>query len=797
MKRRDIIKLVPLSIFGFAASSIKFQSSKSQSSSKDSNSSTAYAQVKQYNGTPTLFLDGQPTYYSGMWVSAPSPDHWGHVEWSAEHPTSGNANTAQRTAETGIHIYVFDVGREWCGPQEGHSGHFNFSDVEASFGRILKTDPQARLHLRIQLEQGGFRGGKEGWWNKVYPEECEITTEGKRPEQSYASQVWRKEAKDFLKSYIEHIKSIGMAEYIIAYQVMAAQSGEWTKWSSAGTEHCGDYSEPMRRHFRAFLREKYNGDVSALKKAWNSPVITFDTAEVPSQNEQLQTKHYTFRDPSSEQKVIDYFTCLANLCSGLIIDFCQTIKEGTNNKAMAGVFYGYTLFGAYNQGFFGERSKGSGFYGETGEGNSTAYSKIQRSGHLAVHRVLDSPFVDFVVSPICYGFRGIGGDGFGAYLTESVRLHGKLCIAEDDVRLHDTPPSRLQSPPRYGRTKNLKESIAVLRRNFGRALIHGQGIWRAPIADSSLYPTLKRFNDLGTFALHLDRIPSAEIALFVDEESIMYETLKYNLNLANIPNQILQGVSRLGAPTDFYLLDDFIEGKLSPYKLYIFLNSFRLDTTRREKLLRELRQDGRVALWIYAPGYIKGNPSLKNMTELTGFKFAMGELPWSTFMHIVDFDHPITAGLPQDLFWNFNSSLGPLFCLDDSDARTLCNIVFSQGCCAPGMGVKVFPEWTSIYCGMPNLPAPILRGIARFSRVHIYSEAGDVLHASRQLLCVHTVSGGNRTFHLPQVVDEVYDLFNNKSIARNTGKFQVILSPASSEFYYTGDARTLSKMKIS
>ncbi len=184
------------------------------------------------------------------------------------------------------------------------------------------------------------------------------------------------------------------------------------------------------------------------------------------------------------------------------------------------------------------------------------------------------------------------------------------------------------------------------------------------------------------------------------------------------------------------------------------------------------------------------------MTEVTGFKFAMGELPWPTFMHIVDFDHPITAGLPQDLIWNFNSSLGPLFCLDDSDARTLCNIVFSQGSCVPGMGVKIFPEWTSIYCAMPYMPAPVLRGIARFSKVHMYSEKGDVLHASRQLLCVHTVAGGNRTFHLPRVVEEVYDLFNNISIAQNTNKFKAILSPASTELYYTGDTRSLSKLQI-
>ncbi len=476
----------------------------------------------------------------------------------------------------------------------------------------------------------------DGWWQKVYPDECEVTTEGKRPEQSYASLVWQKEAKEFLQKYIEHIRNIGLEKKVIAYQVMAGQSGEWTKWSSSGTEQCGDYSEPMKRHFRNFLKEKYRNDLQAFKTAWNNPDITFETAEVPKQAEQLQTTHYDFRDPKYEQHVVDYFSCLANLCADHINEFCKVIKEAVNNKALAGVFYGYTLNAPYNQDFFGEKE--SSFGGNTGEGNK--YSKIQRDGHLAFMKVLKSPYVDFVISPVSYGFRGIGGDGLTTYLTESVRMHGKLGIVEDDIRLHDTPPARLKEPLIYGRTRSLQESISIMRRDFARALIHGQGIWRAPVADQQLYPTLKRFNELGTFAMQLDRKPSADIAVIVDEISMMYETPKYNLDLACVSNQIYQGIARLGAASDYYFLEDFLEGKLKPYKLYVFLNAWYLDGTQREKMKTQLKRGGGTALWIYAPGYIKDRPSLENMSELTGFKFAMGQLPWPAFMYVTNFEHP-------------------------------------------------------------------------------------------------------------------------------------------------------------
>jgi hypothetical protein len=244
-----------------------------------------------------------------------------------------------------------------------------------------------------------------------------------------------------------------------------------------------------------------------------------------------------------------------------------------------------------------------------------------------------------------------------------------------------------------------------------------------------------------------------------------------------------------------FLLQDFIEGRLRPYKLYIFLNSFRLDKTRRQALNRELRQDGRVAVWIYAPGYMEEGPSLEHMQELTGFKFALGGQPWGPLLHIVDFTHPITAGLPQDLFWGTNSKLSPVFFLEDPEARVLGQVVFSEGNCKPGMGVKTFPGWTSIYVAAPNLPAPVLRGMARFAGVHLYNQEGDVLYATRDLLAVHTVSGGERTFSLAREVEEVYDLFERKTIARNTQEFRVRLLPASTALFYTGASALLSRLK--
>jgi len=377
--------------------------------------------------------------------------------------------------------------------------------------------------------------------------------------------------------------------------------------------------------------------------------------------------------------------------------------------------------------------------------------------------------------------------------AESARIHGKLVLVEEDIRLHYGPYHT-----RYGRAGNPQESITLLRRNFAQFVTHGQGAWwmdRLIADDPALFSELKQFDELGTFALHTNRSSVAEIAVLLDDESFYYGTVKNNLDVPLIFQQKLQGLSRLGAPYDVCMLNDFIEGRLRPYKLYIFLNAFRLNDARREALNHQLRRDGRVAVWLYAPGYIKNDLSIEYMTELTGMKFAMSKNPWSVSMHILDFTHPITADIPQDLFWGSDTLISPVFYLEDADVRVLGQVVHSEGRCVPGMGVKVFKDWTSIFISAPDVPAPVLRGIARFAKVHLYNAQGDVLYASRDLLGVHTVSGGDRIFRLPRKVQVVYDLFEKRVIAHNTDNFQVTLSPVSTVLYYTGNKKLLSALE--
>ena len=727
------------------------------------------AQIKPYNGVPTLFLNDEPIFAGHQWLSTnPGPNGF------------PSAECVKQFGEAGVHLNAIAVAGSpdwcgyWCGPREGQPGQYDFSMVEPQMRAILKEDPQALFHLRIYFETGP-------WWNELHPDECEIGSDGKRLNQSYASEVWRRDVKDFLRAYIDHLKHIGLYDRVFAYQVQAGICGEWIKNTTSMQPIFGDFSQPMRRHFRQWLRQQYHTDAE-LQAAWANPGITLQTAEVPSGEQQLNAKHYMFRDPSREQAVIDYYRCLAELVADDMIDFCHTVKELTDGQALAGAFFGYLMDLAWNDCFFGADIDGG-------------YSTIQRCGHLGLRRALEAPDVDYLVSPYGYAFRGLGGDGLPMPPTESVRLHNKLYILEEDSHLHNE-----QDPT--GRNFNRKHTLSIYQREFNQTITHGLGIWwfadwpagSYAQQNPSFQPWLIKFRQLGTWAMQLDRSPRSEVAVLVDDESFMYESLRNSVDLPLIFRQRVTSLARFGAPHDVYLLNDLLDGKLPDYKLYIFLNPFHLDDTRRRKLRQQVCRDGKTALWLYAPGYLKDTPALSNMTDLTGFSFDKWDPPWGQLMHVTNFAHPITQNVPQDLFWGSSAPIGPNFHVQDDDAIELGQLVYTLGRCKPGFALKEMDGWNSVYLSSPDVPAPVLRGIARHAGVHLYSEAGDVLHATPDLLGIHTVSGGPREFRLPRRTEVVYDLYQDKLIVQDTNCFNVTLPPASSALYYTGSRDLLKSL---
>ncbi len=745
------------------------------------------AHVRPHNGAPTLFLDGQPVYANLQWIGGFTLSDPKSVELT---------QTAMRAfAQAGVHLYTLDgLNNDWSGPREGSDLTWDFTDNGPRLQKAVDADPEALFNLRLMFET---RHLLNNWWNKQHPEEVEVLSVFEANSASYASKVWHQDVKDLLTALVAHLRQAGMYDRVIGYQMCTGTCGEWIKsWSSMDIAN-SDFSAPMVAYFRHWLTQRYSTD-AALQAAWGQETVTLATAAVPTGDEQDTTSHYYFRDPNRERNVIDFYEAYAELCADTLLDFCHTIKELTNGDKLTGAFYGYIMELSWNDTFFTDGHRGSGPVGLA----ASEVSTVQRSGHLGLAKALRSPDIDFFVSPYTYGFRGLGGDGLAMQPSESLRLHNKLYWFEEDTLMHNNFDPRKRMHP-------IKHSLAIYKRNFAEVLTHAQGItWlendyfaEDPSIVDEFHALQARFHAIGNWAVQFDRKPSAEVAVFLDDESYFYEANKNGLSLPLIWHQRLMNLNRFGAPHDMYLFNDLLEGRLPEYKLYIFLNIFHLNNARRAALQQQLRRAGKTALFLYAPGYLNeddaANPfSRDHMTDLTGFKFGQTSSYWTPMMHVTAYDHPITQGVSQELFWGASRSMAPTFHLEDDDATVLGEIIGSLGRNQPGLGVKTFNAgtpnaWNSIYSALPNVPSPVLRGIARFAGVHLYNEDGDVLYATPRFVSAHTTSGGPRAFKLPQSVEVVYDLYNRRLLGQNTAEFCTQLPPASTSLFYTGPAASL------
>ncbi|MCE9613601.1 MAG: hypothetical protein K8T26_04950 [Lentisphaerae bacterium] len=759
-----------------------------------------FAEVKIHQGTPTVFIDGQPSPYHLAWLQTPDRQNLDSFKRVV-------AATARRT---GVHLYAFENGTvsmgrgpAWIpGPREGHADDYDLDAIAGDFLPILDADPEARFHVRLYMEFSP-EWATDHWWPRRHPEECVINNVGWQKEQSFASLVWRAQVKDFIRRFVAHVERLGLLDRIVAYQVNAGSTCEWFKYCLQVGDLCGDYSPPMQRYFREFLRQRYGRDEAALRQAWADPNVTFETAEVPSHALQFAAGHYLLRDPATEQRAIDYLRATSALHAELIEEFCAEVKAATQRRALAGVFCGYWIGFQLNSDYFRDGTDLPG-----------AHTRLQRTGHLGFHRMLQCPDLDFFVSPLDYGFRGIGGHAAAMIPNGAVHAHGKIYIQENDERCwHPTLRD-------YGAVRSGAEYRAVYRRTLADAITSGMGTWSTampwlvhkaehlsgdpggmmhsdtvkelPAAECSRcvdeYAACHRVD---CFALGVDRTPVAEICVLLDDESFYHQTYLKNLELPSVYQMGLRTLPHLGAPAEFHVLNDFLAGRLRPFKLYVFVNALQLDDARRAQLKRQLGRKGphrRVALWLYAGGVLNRDLSVDHMADATGFRCAMTLTPWGPFMNITDFTHPITRGLPEDLTWGTDLNVSPTFTVRDPGARALGNVIHAQGRCAEGFAVKEFARWRSVFCATPNIPPAVLRGVARYAGVHLYSEAGDVLYAGRELLAVHTVSGGARTFRLPRKAGVVVDLFTRKVVARNTRSFTVKLPTVSTTMWYTGPA---------
>lgn len=739
-------------------------------------------EVRDLNGAPALFVDGKP-FFTTM-IMAP---------WHLYESTEQGQVKLRAEVESGYDLHstcdeltLRDFEKMWTGP-----GQYNYELVDAKLRAIQQYHPNAFIFFKLYVQA-------PGWWVQSHPEEWVHYASGYEPDRSqgvtvnngakestfisYASKPWQEDAKKMLEDFIHHLETAPGGDRVIGINVMNGHCQEWHYWGTI-FGLMPDTGPVMTHHFRGWLKEKYQSD-KALQEAWKDPGVTFETAQVPGVDLRQNSKNMFFRDPLQEAPVIDYQRCQHQLTADVLVDFCRVVKEASNNRLLAGAYYGYLFHCPWYP-----------------EGLS-----------LGIHRVLESPYVDFLASPSNYNdwlARGLGGDSMVRGLPETVKAYGKLYISESDEGTYSTD-IKYRACEQFA---NWAESIANTRKIFGQVLIRNTGNWWWDWEDNfGLYvhpenvQTLKEIKQIADTSLQGDRHSAAEVALVYSLDTLYYTSSSNgmaNWEFIDIPTHVL---ARSGIPFDIITDREVGKSTLPDYKVLIFTQLFFADQAVRTRIHETLKKTHATALWVYAPGYVTPEGlSLEAMKDLTGFQFAREdkeaaqqiELVTSTHTILKDFDPTgsimgIEIGKGSDnkvdicqnrkdfRIGGRNSVVGPTFWVNDPDCTVLGNLA---GTSHTGLAVKKLPEWTSIYCSAIPTSTLLIRRIAEQAGVHIYNATDDVFMANHQFLCLTTRDrSGQRTVSLPGRFD-IQEVFSGQVLGKETDHFEFDLQPRSTVYF--------------
>jgi beta-galactosidase len=527
---------------------------------------TPTASIKTRFGVPALFIDDKPfapfAYMSYL----------------------GEERHYQEAAAAGIHLYCFPaylgdrginsnsgIGPFRPGIWRGES-EFDFSSIRTDFAKILKADPDALVIIRFHLDP-------PSWWEMANPEACCLLPDDQTFRQCFASPVWQSATGEALRHCLSWLLQSDYSHHLIGIHVAAGGTEEWF-YHFQGSFY--DRNPARTRAFQAWLRKRYQND-TGLRSAWHDPNVTIETARPADISGSDRSR--TWRDPNREQARIDSFRFHAQTMVDNISMFCGLVKEVSQGRLLTGAFYGYHFF-----------------------------VTDPRRGHGALHGLLSCPELDYLSSPNAY-HRVVGEDWPPMVALNSVQLHGKLWLAENDTRTSVTtllkdrapdicPPGHYASGVWLG-PSDIETSVAFLWKNSARMLTHGYGGWWFDMWGGWFSaPELQQVLQL---TQHLwEKYPSetidamaAEVCVVVDEELCFRDA-----SLGRLSGEILSNgyaLAKTGAPYELYLRQDLTALDTKRYRVLWFLGLPELQA-REMAELRLRQRSGRLLLWTHPQG---------------------------------------------------------------------------------------------------------------------------------------------------------------------------------------------------
>ncbi len=712
------------------------------------------SKIEQYNGTPTLMIDGEP--YGSFFYLRPDLDVY----------LSTDAET--RIYKSDLDLYITYGGSLYKGGANGSNpiwredGTIDYDAFDSTIFDTLAANGSAYVMVNI----GMFA---PVWWLNSHPDDVALSlgTDGKQYPQSdvsMSSETFRKEAGGVLRKLIKHMKTQTYYNRVYGIKISGGQTYEWMNWG-VGDKYGPDFSKASKEGFKKYLKNKY-GTVEALRKAWGNNSVDFENAPSPTYYDMsyLNSENKSLYLGSIEsgkfpQNMVDWNLWLSEAVTDSFLYYCKIAKEETDNNLIVGGYNGYIW--TFN-----------------------SYDAIGKS-HTSFDRVLDSEYVDWIASPENYGERMLGESNTYMTMTGSVMSHGKIYIAEQDNRtcLSTTYASSWDGEWSFstGVEHTLQNTIFAEKRDFAHALTDGSGEWLYDmyggwLDDDQIYDFIKDSKAEFDFSLNIDKNNLNDVAVIVGDQSYAYmcadtkNNMQYTINYALLQIQ-RKHLAAMGAGYDTYVMSSFLDNKVPEHKVYIILSPTQIDAEMNEALNKYLKVNDHCVVWVYLPGISDGSGyNLDNVKSVTGFAIDAVEKQTSLQVEITDNNNPVTKGL-KGVVYGDKTPLGisPVtYIKDTADVTVLgTNVELKKA----GLGIKDMGSWTSIYSAAPCITVDVLRNILKMTGCHIYSESnGDIVYNNSNYVALHSSDSGEKTISLPEN-HSVYDVYEEKFVSMDTNKF--------------------------
>ena len=653
--------------------------------------------------------------------------------------------------EAGIRFFTLLAHLPW----RMRSGERRYDILDGVLAMVAENAPEAMVLPRLIFSPPMS-------WERAHGDEMTLYADCETGDVSFASrEFWEGDADATLRAAVEHIAQGPHASRVFGFYL---EHAEWLYEKGRGY----DVSAANESGFRAWLRDRYNGNEVALRAAWHDGAVTFDAAPIPAFPP--PPGNTLFFGPR-ETRWSDFHEYSSDIVAQAIVRLGKAVKEASGGRSAVAVSYGYTL-----------------------EINRAA------SGHYALRQILDSPNIDILTGPISYSGRTPGGSATFPAPIDSVTLAGKLWVSEDDSKTYlagETPDTYNPKIP------TLEGTRAVQARNFGAALARGTGIswmdlWgEGWLDDAEIWKGIAYLRNVAD-AIATRRhspdstgLPSPDVAVIVDERSF-FGVRSDEFLLGHLVAQQRDTLLRSGANIGFYLLSDLLKPEFpAGPKLLLFLNAYHIPVSVRAAIRDRFQNDGRTLAWLYAPGTLEtSDGAAAELSEVIGMQLKLQ--PWGSkagTQAVSGPSAPLRDALRGQKIGE-ETRFNPTYYAADPKAVAFGEYTATGN---PSIAVRKHPRWQSAFIGeVASLTVPLLRGLYRLAGVPTLTVDDDVAWIGDNLLCLHSAPGGGTTVYLPEE-SVLFDLLTGETLASDGFGARFAMPPKGTRLLFFGDASEVAR----